>query len=94
MFASFADVVSRVSGRSVAIVGGGPSSLTNEPGFVDSHDLVVRVNNYKTGEAQGRRCDIFYSFFGGSIKKSLFGCCILVSVKIKNNSVKINISLI
>ena len=71
MFASFADVVSRVSGRSVAIVGGGPSSLTNEPGFVDSHDLVVRVNNYKTGEAQGRRCDIFYSFFGGSIKKSV-----------------------
>ncbi len=53
----------------IAIVGSGPGSLDNEPGFVDSHDVVVRVNNYKTGFRQGSRCDVFYSFFGGSIKK-------------------------
>ena len=39
------------------------------PGFIDSHDIVVRINNYKTGAAQGYDCDCFYSFFGTSIKK-------------------------
>lgn len=56
-------------GRGVTIVGSGPGALENDPGFVDGHDVVVRVNNYKTGPAQGSRCDVFYSFFGGSIKK-------------------------
>lgn len=55
--------------KRVAIVGSGPGSLDNEPGFVDSHDVVVRVNNYRTGFRQGTRCDVFYSFFGSSIKK-------------------------
>jgi len=31
---------------------------------------VVRVNNYRTGPAQGFRTDVFYSFFGGSIRKT------------------------
>jgi len=59
-------------GKRVAIVGSGPGSLDNAPGLVDSHDVVVRVNNYKTGKAQGYRCDVFYSFFGGSILKPAF----------------------
>lgn len=57
-------------GKTVAIVGSGPGSLENAPGFVDAHDVVVRVNNYKTSEPTGSRTDVFYSFFGGSIKKS------------------------
>lgn len=57
-------------GKRVAIVGSGPGCLDNQPGFVDSHDVVVRVNNYRTGLAQGYRCDAFYSFFGSSIKKT------------------------
>lgn len=57
-------------GKTVAIVGSGPGSLDNEPGFVDAHDVVVRVNNYKTGPAQGYRCDAFYSFHGSSIRKT------------------------
>lgn len=57
-------------GKRVAIVGSGPGCLDNAPGFVDSHDVVVRVNNFKTGEAQGYRTDVFYSFFGSSIKKT------------------------
>lgn len=69
-FVSFAEVQDRLRGKSIAIVGSGPSCLDNAPGFVDSHDVVLRVNNYKLGEAQGRRCDVFYSFFGGSIKKT------------------------
>lgn len=56
-------------GKRVAVVGGGPSALSNRPGFVDSHDVVVRVNNYRTGEEQGWRCDVFFSFFGRSISK-------------------------
>lgn len=44
--------------------------LTNKPGFVDSHEIVVRVNNYKTSKAAGFRCDVFYSFFGSSIRKT------------------------
>lgn len=51
-------------------MGSGPGSLENEPGFVDGHQVVVRVNNYKTGERQGFRTDVHYSFYGVSIKKT------------------------
>jgi hypothetical protein len=64
------DVAAVFRGRSVAIVGSAPSVLENAPGFVDSHDLVCRVNNYKTGPAQGKRCDVHYSFYGNSIRKT------------------------
>lgn len=69
-FVSRSDVHSRLEGRSVAIVGSGPGVLENEPGFVDGHDIVIRVNNYKTARPTGYRTDIFYSFFGRSIRKS------------------------
>jgi hypothetical protein len=69
-FVPFSEVAQRLRGKSVAVVGSGPGSLDNAAGFVDSHDLVVRVNNYKTGPAQGFRCDIHYSFYGTSIRKS------------------------
>ncbi len=64
------DLRNTFCGKRVAIVGSGPGALDNEPGFVDSHDIVVRVNNFKTGAAAGRRTDVFYSFFGASIRKS------------------------
>lgn len=57
-------------GRRVAIVGSGPGCDENSEGWVDSHEVVVRVNNFKTTARTGRRCDIFYSFFGVSIKKT------------------------
>lgn len=57
-------------GKSVAIVGSGPGVLGNAPGFVDGYDVVVRVNNYKLSDAAGHRCDVFYSFFGTSIRKT------------------------
>lgn len=44
--------------------------MDNAPGFVDSHDVVVRVNNYRLIGGTGARCDVFYSFFGTSIKKT------------------------
>jgi hypothetical protein len=70
LFSDLARVRAAFEGRSVAIVGSGPGALDNNPDFVDGHDVVVRVNNYKTGPAQGYRCDVFYSFFGGSIRKT------------------------
>lgn len=54
----------------MAIVGSGPGSLDNAPGFIDGHELVVRVNNYKLRPETGFRCDVFASFFGHSIKKT------------------------
>lgn len=61
---------SRLEGRSVCIVGGGPSAAQNEPGLVDSHDVVCRVNNYRLVGGAGKRCDVFFSFFGTSIRKT------------------------
>lgn len=63
-------VRSRFDGKRVAIVGSGPGCLDNALGFVDGHDVVVRVNNYKLTRATGRRTDVYYSFFGRSIRKA------------------------
>lgn len=57
-------------GKTVALVGSGPSVLDNKPGFIDSHDVVVRVSNYKLFEETGTRTDVHYSFYGSSINKS------------------------
>lgn len=69
-FVERSKVAALLADRTVAIVGSGPGSLNNAPGFVDSHDIVVRVNNYKLFPATGSRTDVFYSFFGTSIRKS------------------------
>lgn len=68
-FVTRSDVRPWFEGRAVAIVGSGPGSLDNEIGFVDAHDVVVRVNNYKLRRQTGKRTDVFYSFFGASIRK-------------------------
>lgn len=53
-------------------MGSGPGVLENQPGFIDSHDVVVRVSNYKIiPENTGVRTDVFHSFFGTSIKKTV-----------------------
>src|SRR3990167_2813051 len=69
-FVSRSEVRSRFEGKSVAIVGSGPGCAENEPGLIDGHDVVVRVNNYRLTGGTGKRTDIFYSFFGTSIKKT------------------------
>ena len=56
----------------MAIVGSAPSALRNRGSVIDAFDLVVRVNNYKLRPWEnrlGHRTDVFYSFFGHSIKK-------------------------
>lgn len=59
-------------GKSVAIVGSGPGVLTNEIGYIDGHDVVVRVNNYKLSPKAGMRTDVHYSFYGTSIRKTAY----------------------
>lgn len=70
MFCDREHVRSVFEGKTVALVGSGPGSLENPPGLVDSHDVVVRVNNYKLFPATGYRTDVHYSFYGASIRKT------------------------
>lgn len=59
-----------IEGKFIALVGSGPGVLMNPPGFIDSHEVVIRVNNYAlTGPVTGKRCDIHFSFYGTSIRK-------------------------
>ena len=80
IFCSRDEVRRMLAGKKVAIVGSGFGVMGNELGFIDSHEVVVRVNNFKLFEVTGWRCDIFYSFFGISIKKS-FEEFLVVGVK-------------
>ena len=69
-FCSRENVAAVLAGKRIALVGSGPGCLDNAPGFVDGHDVVVRVNNHKCGRPQGRRTDVHYSFYGASIRKT------------------------
>lgn len=70
-FVSRESVAERLRGKRIALVGSAPTVLRNPPGLIDSHDVVCRVNNYKlTGAATGQRCDVHYSFYGTSIRKT------------------------
>lgn len=69
-FVTFSEASEQLRGKTVAVVGSAPSVLDNAPGFVDEHEVVCRINNYKLGPAQGIRTDVFYSFFGSSIRKT------------------------
>ena len=72
LFSDRSRLVEAFRGKRIALVGSGPGSLDNPQGFVDSHDVVVRVNNYRCipGTGTGLRTDVHYSFYGNSIKKS------------------------
>lgn len=70
LFVSRSYVEDFFRGKTVAIVGSGPGSLDNPAGLVDSHDVVLRINNYRLFPATGFRTDVHYSFYGTSIKKT------------------------
>ena len=59
-----------MTGKRICLVGSGPGSSANKFGFVDSHDVIVRVNNYKLDWRTGSRTDVFYSYFGKAVKKT------------------------
>lgn len=68
---TFNNVLDILRGKRLAIVGSGPSCRDNAAGFIDSHDVVIRINNYKIFPETGCRTDIYYSFFGTSIRKTV-----------------------
>ena len=70
-FCSRETVAAALAGKTVALVGSGPGCLDNDKRFIDNHDVVCRINNYKLGKPQGERTDIYYSFFGESIRKTV-----------------------
>jgi hypothetical protein len=67
-------------GKTVCIMGSAPSVNENTCNNIEQHDIVVRINNYKTRgidlhnraydftEYVGARVDYHYSFYGGSIR--------------------------
>lgn len=57
-----------IAGKSVILIGSAPSVLDCEPDYIDSKNVIIRVNNFKLGERQGYRADIHYSFYGTSIR--------------------------
>ena len=66
-------VTDMIKGKSVVILGSAPSVLYNNRTVIEKHDIVVRLNNFKTSgyeQKVGARTDIYYSFFGSSIKKT------------------------
>lgn len=69
-FLQRSEVAPLFEGKRVAVVGSGPGVLDNGWGFIDGHEVVLRANNYKTSRAAGFRTDVFYSFFGRSIRKT------------------------
>lgn len=69
-FLTLSEIRPRFEGKTVAIVGSGPGCTKNPEGMIDSHQVVIRVSNYKLLPGTGRRTDVFYSFFGSSIKKT------------------------
>ena len=69
-FVTYEHAAGYFRGKSVALVGSAPSVLGNDPGLVDSYDVVCRVNNYKLGTPQGERTDVHYSFYGTSIRNT------------------------
>ncbi len=58
-----------VEGKTVAVVGNGPSEIGKGKGSeIDSHDIVIRINNYQTEgfeQDYGSKTDIWVRGFGG-----------------------------
>lgn len=69
-FLTLSEIRPRFEGKTVAIVGSGPGCVKNPGGYIDSHDVVVRISNYKLMPGTGTRTDVYYSFFGSSIRKT------------------------
>jgi hypothetical protein len=56
--------------KTVLVLGSAACVAKLNPNFMESFQIIVRSNNYKTFNAC-RRTDVYYSFLGGSVKKSM-----------------------
>ena len=55
--------------KKVIILGSAPSVVETQADFINNFDIVVRLNNYKFFN-ECKRVDVYYSYFGMSIKKT------------------------
>lgn len=63
------DVAKFFRKKSVIILGSAPSVIKVDADFMDSFDIIVRLNNYKHFNSC-TRTDVYYSMMGGSIMKT------------------------
>jgi hypothetical protein len=56
--------------KTVLVLGSAPCVAKLKGDFMNTFDIIVRVNNYKQFNAC-HRTDVFYSFLGGSVKKNI-----------------------
>lgn len=86
--------------KSVIVLGSAPNLLNTPSTVINAHDIVVRVNNFKLYN-ECDRADVFYSFFGKSIRTPLqrlkqLNCqlmmckCPDVPIEVKNRDGSIN----
>jgi hypothetical protein len=59
-----------IHGKSLLVLGSAPSVINLTPDFMESFDLIARVNNF-TWFNPCKRVDIWYTMAGGSIRKSI-----------------------
>jgi len=72
-FLTYEQCAERFRGKSVAIIGSGPSAFQNSGAHIDSHDVIVRIQNYKMRKFEklvGSRTDVVHSFWGISMRKT------------------------
>jgi len=77
---TFDNLIQSFKDKVVVIIGSAPSALDNNSESIESHDEIIRVNNFKTTGTDlkgryydfrnkvGHRTDWHYSFYGGSIR--------------------------
>jgi len=81
LFSDFERVRQHFKGKRVALFGSAPTCLDNDGKWIDQFDLIVRISNFKMvgiskgikydyRDKVGSRTDVFYSFFGSSIRKT------------------------
>lgn len=69
--------------KTVMVLGSAPNVTTTKADFMESFDLIVRVNNYSHFN-ECKRTDVYSSFFGKSIRKAAIeilcdGCKLLMA---------------
>lgn len=90
-------------GKKVIVLGSAPNVVNTTAEFMESFDVIVRVNNFTNFNAC-TRTDVFYSFFGKTVKRSFediddSGCslvmckCPIGAVTVKNPDGSINSKL-
>ena len=67
MITSFKHFRQVINGKTVLLVGGGPDAGKLKASGYETHEVIIRCNNFKFANSC-KRTDIWYSYFGRNIK--------------------------